>query len=139
MTSEIYPNLRELVAVDDPEAYRTMLELGPVWYEEMAEDDPERLLAVAELTPAQIATHRLRWSDDPGGWLVDPETGDPLDSEQYPMSPEDMESARAFTSATDTYYESGDMTGLQKLGIFPPAGDPAYEELGFSGPASNGE
>ena len=68
---------------------------------------------------------------------MDPETGDRIDSEQYPLTPEQMEYARAFTRASGAYYATGDMTGLQELGIFPPAGDPAYEELRISSPTSD--
>ena len=130
MTSNRYPKLHELVATDYPEGYQAMLELDPEWYEEMAGIDPPRLLAIAKVTPEEIASHWAKWNSDPVGWKVDPETGEPIDSGQYPLSPEKMEYARAFTRAADAYSATGDMTGFQELGIFPPAGDPGLRGTG---------
>ena len=73
-----------------------------------------------------------------GGSTCRPLSTPNIDSGQYPLSPEKVEYARAFTRATDAYSATGDMTGFQELGIFPPAGDPAYEELGISSPDSGG-
>ena len=133
MTSNPYPKLRELVADNYPEAYQTMLLLHPGWYEEMARREPERLLMVAKVAPRQIINHWAKWNDFPY-WQIDRETGKPIG---YPPMPEGEEYAAAFGAAADAYEGSGDMTGFQELGIFPPAGDPAYEELGISSPTSD--
>ena len=137
MTSKTYPKLRTMIAPDYPEAYQAMLEIGPEWYEEMAKRDLPRLLAVAKLTPDQIAWHWAKWNTNPGSHIEKP-TGELVDFDGNPLAPEKVEYARAFTRAADAYYATGDMTGFQELGIFPPAGDPAYEELGISSPDSGG-
>ena len=137
MTSNRYPKLHELVATDYPEGYQAMLELDPEWYEEMAGIDPPRLLAVAKVTPQEIASHWAKWNTNPGSYIEKP-TGELVDFDGNPLAPEKVEYARAFTRAAEAYSATGDMTGFQELGIFPPAGDPAYEELGISSPDSGG-
>ena len=131
MTQDRYPKLRTMIAPDYPEAYRAMLKIDPDWYEEMARRDLPRLLAIAKVTPEQIASHWAKWNESPGMHIVT-ETGEYLDMNRNPLPPEVERYYREFYAAADAYYESGDMHGFQELGIFPPAGDPAYEELEFS-------
>ena len=137
MTSKTYPKLRTMIAPDYPEAYQAMLEIGPEWYEEMAKRDLPRLLAVAKLTPDQIAWHWAKWNEDTSASFRIAATGEYVGRDGNLLSPEEEESARAYMKAARSLHESGDMTGFQELGIFPPAGDPAYEELGIPSPTSD--
>ena len=86
---------------------------------------PDRRVEYEVMSPEERQhmqdSHRAKWTSP--GWPVDPETGEPIDSGQYPLSPEKMEYARAFTRASDAYSATGDMTGLQELGISSPTSD----------------
>ena len=95
----------------------------------MAGIDPPRLLAVAKVTPEQIASHWAKWNTNPGSHIEKP-TGELVDFDGNPLAPEKVEYARAFTRAADAYYATGDMTGFQETGDLPPCRRPGLRGTG---------